>query len=187
MALRNRSANIQMKRILQAAHFAALKHSRQRRKNRDATPYINHPIEVAAHLSNVGEVVDEDILIAALLHDTIEDTETSKEELEELFGARIAGIVVECTDDKSLEKAERKRLQIVHAPHRSPEAKMVKIADKTCNLRSILSDPPADWDMARQRDYFMWAEKVLDGLLGVNTQLDNCAKEILAIGKSKFA
>lgn len=175
-----------MKRILEATHFAALKHSTQRRKNRAATPYINHPIEVAEHLANVGEVVDEDILIAALLHDTIEDTETTKEELELSFGARVARIVAECTDDKSLEKLERKRLQIVNAPHKSPEAKIVKIADKTCNLRSILSDPPVGWDAARQQEYFLWAEKVLEGLFGLNKQLDDSVKKVLTAGKIKF-
>jgi len=130
-----------MNRILQAVHFAAVKHTAQRRKNADATPYINHPIEVADHLANIGGVTDEDILIAALLHDTIEDTETTRDEIAALFGERVADLVAECTDDKSLDKAERKRLQIIHALEKSPGAKVIKIADKTCNLRSILVDP----------------------------------------------
>jgi guanosine-3',5'-bis(diphosphate) 3'-pyrophosphohydrolase len=172
-----------MNRLLQAMKFAAEKHARQRRKNPDATPYINHPIEVAEHLARVGGIADEDVLVAALLHDTIEDTQTTLDDIERVFGSRVAGIVMECSDDKRLQKAERKRLQIVNAPKKSPEAKCVKIADKTCNLASILVDPPRDWNIQRQREYFDWAEQVVQGLLGVNGQLDACVKEILAQGK----
>jgi GTP diphosphokinase / guanosine-3',5'-bis(diphosphate) 3'-diphosphatase len=175
-----------MKRILHAMKFAAEKHTRQRRKNADATPYINHPIEVAEHLARVGQCSDEDVLIAALLHDTIEDTNTTFDEIKSLFGLRVANIVMECTDDKSLEKAERKRLQIFNAPKKSPEAKCVKIADKTCNLESILVDPPSGWSAQRQRDYFDWAEKVIQGLLGVNEPLDNYVSDTLARGKANL-
>jgi guanosine-3',5'-bis(diphosphate) 3'-pyrophosphohydrolase len=175
-----------MNRILQATNFAATKHSQQRRKNAEASPYINHPIEVAFHLSSVGEVIDEDILIAALLHDTIEDTDTSREEIERLFGEAVATLVCECTDDKSLPKMERKRLQIENAPTKSPGAKMIKIADKTCNLRSILADPPKDWPLLRQHEYFVWAEKVVSGLLGHNVALDNEVKRVLSIGLTQL-
>jgi len=171
-----------MIRLLQALKFAAEKHVQQRRKNAKATPYINHPIEVAEHLARVGGISDEDVLIAALLHDTIEDTKTTLTELESVFGSRVAGIVMECTDDRSLEKLERKRLQIVNAPKKSPDAKCVKIADKTCNLASILVDPPKDWSVRRQREYFEWAEQVIQGLVGVNEQLDACARDVLAQG-----
>lgn len=175
-----------MIRLLQAAHFAARKHSGQTRKNAAATPYINHPIEVAEHLARVGGITDEDILAAALLHDTIEDTETTKDEIEHIFGNRIASIVADCTDDKRLEKAERKRLQIENARQKSPEAKCVKIADKTCNLASILVDPPKDWSISQQLEYFQWAEKVVLGLLGINERLDQCVLDILAQGKRAF-
>src|SRR5262245_10796875 len=111
-----------MNRLLRAARFAAEKHSGPRRKNAPATTYIHHPIEVAEILANVGGVTDEDILIAALLHDTIEDTDATREEIVREFGEKVAALVSECTDDKSLEKAERKRLQIVNAPHKSPGA-----------------------------------------------------------------
>lgn len=170
--------------LLQAVHFAALKHSEQRRKNPAATPYINHPVEVAEHLARVGGVVDEEILMAALLHDTVEDTDTTAQEIEEQFGARVARIVLECTDDKQLPKAQRKRLQILNAPHKSSEAKLVKIADKTCNLRSILHDPPNDWSLERQREYFQWAEQVVAGLLGENASLDACARQTLEQGRA---
>jgi len=175
-----------MSRLLRAAFFAAQKHSAQRRKNAAATPYINHPLEVAHHLAEVGKVNDEDILVAALLHDTIEDTETTEQELRELFGEAVARLVLECTDDKRLPKAERKRLQILNAPHKSPGAKQIKIADKTCNLRSILQDPPADWPLQRQRDYFLWAEQVLAGLLGVNPLLDKEALAVVEKGKRQL-
>lgn len=175
-----------MNKILQATHFAAERHSHQRRKNVEASPYINHPIEVAFHLSSVGGITDEDILIAALLHDTVEDTATDREEIASLFGENVASLVMECTDDRNLPKAERKRLQIVNAPGKSPGAKMIKIADKTCNLRSILSDPPKDWPLSRQYEYFIWADKVVSGLLGHNTFLDDEVKHILDTGLLKL-
>lgn len=175
-----------MNRLLQTMKFAAEKHAQQRRKNANATPYINHPIEVAEHLARIGGISDEDVLVAALLHDTIEETKTTFEEIEDRFGSRVASIVMECTDDKSLEKAERKRLQIVNAPKKSSDAKCVKIADKTCNLASILVDPPRDWSMRRKQEYFGWAERVIQGLLGVNERLDACVKDVLARGRNEL-
>lgn len=175
-----------MNRLLHAAHFAAGKHATQRRKNAAATPYINHPLEVAHHLAAVGGVDDEDVLIAALLHDTVEDTETTREEIAATYGERVASLVMECTDDKSLPKAERKRLQIVNAPHRSPGAKLVKLADKTCNLRSILVDPPVGWSRERQREYFVWAQQVVDGLVGANAALDRAVRQVLAAGLERL-
>ena len=121
--------------VLKALEFAAHKHRDQRRKDPAASPYINHPIALANVLVNEGGVTDVEVLAAALLHDTVEDTATTPEELEEQFGARIARIVAEVTDDKALPKAERKRLQVVHAAELSREAKLVKLADKICNLR----------------------------------------------------
>ena len=162
-----------------ATLFAAEKHSTQRRKNAAATPYINHPIAVAEHLVRVGGVTDEDVIIAALLHDTVEDTDATLAEIEAHFGARVAAIVAECTDDKSLPKAERKRLQIVNAPHKSAEAKCVKLADKTCNLASLIEDPPVDWDDERQQTYFQWAKQVIEGLRGVNEALEKEVDRVL--------
>ena len=173
-----------MNLLLAAANFAATKHSRQRRKDSEGSPYINHPIEVAEHLARVGGIEDEEVLIAALLHDTIEDTATTADEIRELFGDRVTKIVLECTDDKSLDKPVRKRLQIENAPHKSVEAKCVKIADKTCNLKSILIDPPVNWSVQRQIDYFAWAESVVAGLVGVNAGLDNAVLRVLQEGKA---
>ena len=171
-----------MKQLLEAAVFAAEKHAGQPRKNIAKTPYINHPIEVAAHLANVGDVTDTTILMAALLHDTIEDTDTTAEEIEAAFGKEVLGLVLECSDDKSLEKQERKRLQILNAPKKSAGAKQIKIADKTCNLRGILVDPPEDWPLQRQLEYFRWAKQVVAGLLGVNPVLDEVVVELIERG-----
>ena len=176
-----------MSNLLKATWFAAEKHSEQRRKNTAATPYINHPIEVAEYLQRVGGVCDEAILIAALLHDTIEDTDTTESEIRDAFGETVLNLVLECTDDKRLEKAERKRLQIVNAPKKSPGAKQIKLADKTCNLRSILADPPNGWSVARQLEYFQWASQVVEGLTGVNDQLDQKVTEVLDQGLATLA
>jgi len=152
--------------LLKALAFAAHKHREQRRKDAEASPYINHPIALADALVNEGGITDVEVLCAALLHDTVEDTATTHEELLDAFGSRIARIVAEVTDDKRLAKAERKRLQIEHAPHISREAKLVKLADKLCNLRDVAERPPAGWDLGRRREYFDWAKQVIDGLRG---------------------
>jgi guanosine-3',5'-bis(diphosphate) 3'-pyrophosphohydrolase len=158
--------------LLEALAFAAHKHRDQRRKDRDASPYINHPIALADVLMNEGGVSDVEVLCAALLHDTVEDTATTHEELVGAFGPRVARIVAEVTDDKALSKAERKRLQVEHAARLSPEAKLVKLADKICNLRDVAERPPADWDLARRREYFDWAKRVVDGLRGAHPRLE---------------
>lgn len=150
--------------ILKAAQFAAQKHRHQRRKDVEASPYINHPIALASLLANEGCVTDSEVLCAALLHDTIEDTGTTAEELRAQFGVAITSIVLEVSDDKSLPKKERKRLQVLHAPHASPKAKLVKLADKICNLRDLLVSPPRGWSLKRQQAYFDWAERVVAGM-----------------------
>jgi guanosine-3',5'-bis(diphosphate) 3'-pyrophosphohydrolase len=123
--------------LLRALAFAADRHRGQRRKDVDASPYINHPIAVAQALAEIGGVVDAATLVAALLHDTVEDTDTTLDEIEAWFGAEVRGLVAEVTDDKSLPKQRRKELQVEHAPHRSPKARLVKIADKLANLRDV--------------------------------------------------
>ncbi len=153
--------------LFRALAFAAHKHRDQRRKDAEASPYINHPIALAEVLTGEGGVNDIEVLAAALLHDTIEDTATTLEELRAQFGERIAAMVAEVTDDKDLPKLERKRLQIEHAAGISPGAKLVKLADKICNLRDVAERPPAQWDMTRRREYFEWAKQVIDGLRGV--------------------
>ena len=166
--------------LLRALAFAAHKHRDQRRKDAEASPYINHPIALADVLMNEGGVTDIEVLCAALLHDTVEDTDTTPEELVDTFGSRIARIVAEVTDDKALPKSERKRLQIEHAASISREAKLVKLADKICNLRDVVDRPPAKWDLQRRREYFDWAKQVVDRMRGVHPRLESQFDDISA-------
>jgi len=160
-----------MSRVLSAATFAAERHRDQRRKGKDASPYINHPLALASLLAARGER-DPTLLMAALLHDTVEDTATSFEDIERAFGGEVADIVREVTDDKRLPKAERKRLQIEHAAHLSRRAKLVKLADKICNLHDMVVSPPTDWPLERRREYFDWAKAVIDPMRGVHPELE---------------
>jgi guanosine-3',5'-bis(diphosphate) 3'-pyrophosphohydrolase len=163
----------QLGTFVKAVAFAADKHRNQRRKDADASPYINHPIALANVLANEGDVDDATVLCAAVLHDTIEDTETTADEIRALFGPKVAAVVLEVTDDKSLEKQVRKQRQVEHAPHISTEAKLVKLADKISNVRDILASPPADWSAERKQTYFEWAARVVDGLRGVHPGLES--------------
>jgi guanosine-3',5'-bis(diphosphate) 3'-pyrophosphohydrolase len=158
--------------VLRATSFAARKHRNQRRKGEEASPYINHPIAVATILADEAGVDDPLVLAAALLHDTVEDTDTTLEELEDAFGPQIAAIVAEMTDDKTLPKAERKRLQIEHAPLLSAQAKLVKLADKIANLRDMNAAPPVDWPLTRRQEAFEWSYQVVSGLRGTHPPLE---------------
>jgi guanosine-3',5'-bis(diphosphate) 3'-pyrophosphohydrolase len=164
--------------FIKTVAFAANKHRNQRRKDPEASPYINHPIALADVLANEGGIVNNDILCAAVLHDTIEDTETTEAELLSIFGQKITSIVLEVTDDKSLPKEVRKQKQVEHAAHISHEAKLVKLADKICNLRDILASPPADWSLERKLAYFEWAGQVVAGLKGINSKLEKVFAEL---------
>ncbi|MCG6985277.1 MAG: HD domain-containing protein [Thiocapsa sp.] len=166
--------------IIKAAAFAAAKHRNQRRKDAEASPYINHPIALADVLANEGGIADPSVLCAAILHDTIEDTQTTPAELERHFGRHVASIVLEVTDDKSLEKQVRKQRQIERAPHSSREARLVKLADKICNLRDLLSSPPADWSSERKRAYLDWSDQVVAGLRGTHPGLEAVFDGLLA-------
>jgi guanosine-3',5'-bis(diphosphate) 3'-pyrophosphohydrolase len=166
--------------VLAASAFAAHKHRDQRRKGADASPYINHPIAVANVLANEAGITDAATLAAALLHDTIEDTDTTVKELEGAFGREISAIVLEVTDDKELPKQERKRLQIEHAATLSRHAKLVKLADKICNLRDMSRSPPLDWSFERRAEYFAWAKNVVDQIRGVSPVLDSLFDDAFA-------
>lgn len=167
-------------RLTKAFHFAAEKHVDQRRKGDRAEPYVNHVIEVANLLARNG--ADEITILAGILHDTVEDTGTTFEELEKEFGNSVADVVREVTDDKSLPKQERKKLQIQHAAHASDRAKMVKLADKSANLRTLLESPPPDWEKKRITEYFTWAKSVVDGCRGVNKGLEKTFDDLYARG-----
>ncbi|XP_059205641.1 guanosine-3',5'-bis(diphosphate) 3'-pyrophosphohydrolase MESH1 [Centropristis striata] len=164
--------------LLETVNFAAEKHRNQRRKDPEETPYINHPIGVARILSHEAGVTDIEVLQAALLHDTVEDTDTTPAELEAKFGAIVARIVQEVTDDKSLPKQERKRQQVEHAPHCSRQAKLVKLADKLYNLRDLNRCTPAGWTAERVQEYFVWASEVVKGLKGTSSALEEQLEEM---------
>ncbi len=174
-------------KILHAASFAAEKHKDQKRKGSNGEPYINHPIEVANLLTNVGAIDDPEMIVAALLHDTVEDTDATFDEIESKFGPVVAGYVRELTDDKSLPKAERKRLQIEHAPHLSQGAKPIKLADKISNIHDVTANPPHDWDLTRRREYVEWGEKVVAGLRGSNAPLETLFDDAVDRAKASLS
>ena len=170
--------------LLRALEFSAAKHRDQRRKDREASPYINHPIEVASVLANVGGVDDLTTLVAAILHDTIEDTQTTGEELEAQFSPDVRRLVEEMSDDKNLLKAERKRLQVELAPSLSARAKLIKLGDKICNLRDVIHRPPAHWTLERRREYLDWTERVVAGCRGCNPALELWYDQTLREGRA---
>ena len=157
-----------VKSVLSETVFASQKHSNHRRKGAAAEPYINHLIEVAELVAGAVPEPDTNLVIAALLHDTIEDAGVTREELTRHFGEDVAELVAEVTDDKSLLKLERKRLQIVNAPKKSERAQIITLADKVSNLRSLHSSPPVSWDHERQTEYVLWAREVIDRLANPN-------------------
>jgi guanosine-3',5'-bis(diphosphate) 3'-pyrophosphohydrolase len=170
--------------VLQAIGFAARKHKDQRRKDEEASPYINHPVAVALLLAEIGGVMDPEILAAAILHDTLEDTETTPDELEAKFGQRVRRIVEEVTDDKSLPKKVRKQRQIDHAQGLSPDAVLIKLGDKTANVLDVTHSPPKDWPIERKREYLDWAESVVNACPKVNPAMEQNFDRVLAAGRN---
>lgn len=163
----------ELKLLIKALTFAADRHRNQRRKNVDAFPYINHPISLVNILCNEVHITDINLICSALLHDTVEDTETTEEELTAHFGQEISSIVMEVTDDQSITvRQKRKQLQIDHASHISEPAKILKLADKISNLRDLAIDPPPSWSIARRREYFDWSKQVIDQLRGTHAELE---------------
>ncbi|OPY85775.1 MAG: Bifunctional (p)ppGpp synthase/hydrolase relA [Smithella sp. PtaU1.Bin162] len=173
--------------FLKAIKFSAEKHRRQRRKDQQASPYINHPIEVADILWTIGNVNDVIVIVAALLHDTIEDTDATPDELRIHFGEDVLALVLEVSDDKNLPKPERKRRQIEKAPFLSSRARLLKLADKICNIRDITYFPPQNWSWQRKFEYLEWAASVIAGLRGVNRELEIHFDEIMAAAQKKLA
>lgn len=171
MSSNNQTNAAPLQRILAAARFAAEKHALQKRKGQNQEPYINHLIEVAELVASSSDTLDPGLMMAAFLHDTVEDTGVTLIELEQRFGHDVASLVAEVTDDKSLPKETRKHLQVENAPHKSARAQTLKLADKISNLRSILNSPPIGWSLERQRQYFQWAKDVVSGLSTPNPQL----------------
>lgn len=170
--------------LLAAVRFAAEKHRGQRRKGSTAVPYINHPIAVAEILNRVGGIDDPVVLMAAILHDTIEDTDTTPNEIEKHFGAAVCAIVQEVTMDMSLPRSERKQWQVDHAPHLSHNAKLVKLGDKICNVLDVTNDPPTNWSADQRIEYLDWSARVIAGCRGTNAALEQHFDEVLVRGKT---
>lgn len=158
--------------IAQALDYAARKHVHQRRKGQLAEPYINHLTDVSRRLAEATNGSDVELVIAGLLHDVMEDCDVRHDELQNQFGADVASLVREVTDDMTLAKPERKLLQVRFAASKSPRAKMLRLADKTSNLHSLLTSPPPHWDMDRRQAYFEWAKQVADNCRGINSHLE---------------
>ncbi|MCB0832942.1 MAG: bifunctional (p)ppGpp synthetase/guanosine-3',5'-bis(diphosphate) 3'-pyrophosphohydrolase [Bacteroidetes bacterium] len=169
----------QVEQLLTAIRFSSEKHRQQRRKDPEASPYINHPIQVAELLWRVGGVRDMEIVLGALLHDTIEDTATTPEEIEEIFGRSIRNLVMEVTDDHRLPKSERKRLQITEAAKQSVKARTIKLADKICNVRDVTYAPPTGWSVEKRIEYLDWTEHVIHGIRSTNSALESLYDEVL--------
>jgi len=169
-----------VRQILVAARFAADRHSAQRRKGRTAEPYVNHLLEVAELLARTAERLDTNLIVAALLHDTIEDAGVTRAELAERFGEDVAALVADVSDDKSLPKETRKALQIENAPHKSPRAQALGAADKIANLRSIATSPPANWSFERRVEYVRWARQVVGRYRDLDGRLADEFREISA-------
>ncbi len=169
----------EIQEICSSIDFAAEKHRFQTRKNKEKTPYISHPIGVAYNLMGVGEIRETAVIIGALLHDTVEDTQTTFEEIEKKFGKQVAGFVREVTDDKSLAKEARKRSQVINASHKSLGAAQIKLADKLFNLNDLYNNPPPDWTQTRIDRYYEWAQSVVDRLPEANEQLHEAVAETI--------
>ena len=173
--------------VLNAAEFAARRHRNQRRKGEDEFPYINHPLQVAHLIGEVGGIDDPEIIIAALLHDTIEDTNTSAEEIAERFGDSVCNLVLEVSDDTELVSSERKRLQIERASSLSRGAALIKLADKTSNISDIIASPPRGWSLRRRCDYLDWAEAVVNACPPVNAALEALFRNTLNDARSALS
>lgn len=184
VASRNSSAKVMSAEFLSALSFAADKHRDQRRKDTRKTPYVNHVIAVADILLNEADVTDEVVLVAALLHDTVEDTATTLDEIEQHFGTAVRTVVDEVTDDKSLPKAVRKQLQVEHAAGLSDRAKLVKLADKISNIRDTTISPPEMWPLERIDGYLEWGRAVISPMRGIHAQLEGLFDEAYSQGKA---
>jgi guanosine-3',5'-bis(diphosphate) 3'-pyrophosphohydrolase len=176
-----------LKLIFEALLFAAEKHKDQRRKGRDASPYINHPIAVAYYLTRYCDVLDVTVVIAAILHDTLEDTDTTPREIEEKFGPEVLRLVQEVTDDKNLPTSVRRNLQEKTVDARSPGAKLIRLADKISNVTDLMKAPPPSWDEKTRIEYLDWTERVIGRIKGVNSCLEQLYDERLKRARGKFA
>ena len=173
-------------RLSHAAHFAARAHKDQQRKGIDAEPYVNHLLEVAELVTHADVPGDVEVAIAALLHDTVEDVGVTEAQLVAEFGARVASLVMAVTDDKALPKDARKWMQIKHAPGLDRDAKLIKLADKTSNLRALVRTPPVGWTSERLHHYVVWAKAVVDACGPVDATLERLFSEAHAVAEAAY-
>jgi GTP diphosphokinase / guanosine-3',5'-bis(diphosphate) 3'-diphosphatase len=174
------TSQVNLGKIFEAVNFATRKHHGQVRKDQRGSPYVTHPIAVARVLWQIGSVKDDHTLISAILHDILEDTNTSEHEIQEFFGEEVLRVVLEVSDDKSQERIERKRQQVIHAPDLSKTARLIKLSDKLVNCLDILESPPKNWSLGRRREYIQWAADVVAEIRGTNEALENVFDEMLA-------
>ena len=160
--------------MAKALYFATLAHEQQRRKTGDV-PYIKHPIGVANYAIN-AKVQNPNVIVACYLHDVVEDTFVTIEDIEEHFGPKIAKFVAEVTDDKNLSKVERKKGQIEHSKHISKEAKIVKLCDKLYNLKDLVRNPI--WEPERVQGYFVWSYIIVNNMRETNKCLEDQLDEV---------
>jgi GTP diphosphokinase / guanosine-3',5'-bis(diphosphate) 3'-diphosphatase len=177
---------IALDKLLEAVIFATRKHQGQVRKDLRQSPYVTHPVSVARIIWQIADVEETNTLLAAVLHDTIEDTDTTADEVRELFGDEVLSIILEVTDNKGLAKLERKRMQIVHAPDLSQPAKIIKLADKLINCQDILHHPPLDWSLERRQNYIQWAADVIARIRGTNAALELAFDMMLTEAEEKL-
>src|SRR5215813_8215107 len=175
-----------LRMVSEAAELAARRHNGMARKGRGNEPYINHLAEVANLLAAATDGADAELVAAGWLHDTIEDTEITREELAQTFSERVAALVVECTDDMSLPKAERRRLQVIDAPKKSAGAKLIKIADKISNIGARIHPDPSAEERDDLIDYTNWAEQVVAGCRGGNVWLDRKFDETVKLARGSL-
>jgi guanosine-3',5'-bis(diphosphate) 3'-pyrophosphohydrolase len=177
---------IKLDEIFEATIFAAWKHQGQVRKDERASPYITHPLAVAREIFTTGQVYDQHILNAAILHDTIEDTDTSPEEIREYFGEEVLAMVLEVSDDKSVDKMCRKQRQVINAPRLSYPARIIKLADKLVNCRDILHTPPEKWKLKRRQEYIQWAADVIVQIRDTNKNLEDAFDELIIEAQARL-
>ncbi len=171
--------NSDVEKILKGVEFAADKHRLQTRKNKEKTPYIAHPIGVAENLMKTGNVRDASMIIGALLHDTLEDTQTTFSEIEKAFGKDVANYVKELSCDKGLTHSEKNRRQVIEASHKSAGAAQIKLADKLANLSELTHNPPSSWTQERVDQYYEWAQSVIDRLPAANPALKKAVDDLV--------
>ncbi|EFO18322.1 hypothetical protein LOAG_10172 [Loa loa] len=165
--------------IIEAVDLAARRHRQQRRKDAAQTPYVNHPIGVAYILTSEGQITDTTTIIAAILHDIVEHTKTTDEEIRKMFGDEIADIVKECTMVRSMKREARMKSELEKASKLSHKAKLVQLADKLNNIRDIERGTPLGWTKQHVTEYIIFAKDLLSKIRGIHGPLESALDDII--------